>query len=262
MLWFVRLGTILERTLTPPRYILFLAGAALVGSCAELAVDGETGVGASGVVYAMFGLMWAGRGRYDEWRRTATQDNLKYFLVWGVFCLIGTWMHFLNIANAAHGAGLLFGLALGWLLVAPRRRPLWAIPLALLGVVCVLSLTWMPWSWAWNWWKGNRELSAKHYTAAIAAYERSLRTGGQPSALWHNLALAWEGVGETEHGRNHDAAAVDALTRAEAAWRKSKGLEAQEAVTDKSEESSDDPADSLVDKLREKAKREAPATHK
>ena len=115
MLWMVQLGRILERTLPPFTYLAFLVAAAAVGSATELLVSGTTGIGMSGVVYAMFGLMWAGRGAFSSWRAVATQDNLRVFVFWGLFCVAATYFHFLSIANGAHGGGFLFGLCIGFL---------------------------------------------------------------------------------------------------------------------------------------------------
>ena len=139
MLWLVQLGRILESTLHPVVYLAFILGAAAVGSACEVLVSGTTGIGMSGVVYAMFGLMWAGRGMFPVWAAVATRDNLRFFIGWGLFCVVATWFHFLSVANGAHGGGFLFGLCIGFLFFTPRRRWVWAAPLALLVGVTVFS---------------------------------------------------------------------------------------------------------------------------
>jgi GlpG protein len=132
MIWLVQLGRILELTLSPLIYPAFLIAAAAVGSACELLVSGTTGIGMSGVVYAMFALMWAGRGMYPVWGAVATRPNLNVFIAWGLFCLAATWLRLLNVANGAHAGGFLFGLCIGFLFFVPRRRWVWAAPLALL----------------------------------------------------------------------------------------------------------------------------------
>ena len=139
MIWLVQIGRILEGTLNPLIYLAFLVGAAAVGSGCEVLISGQTGIGMSGVVYAMFGLMWAGRGLYPAWGAIATRDNLYLFIGWGLFCVVATWFHFLNVANGAHGGGFLFGLCIGFLFFTPRRRWVWAAPLALLVGVTIFS---------------------------------------------------------------------------------------------------------------------------
>ena len=139
VIWLFQLGRVLENTLNPIVYLAFLVGAAAVGSGCEVLISGQTGIGMSGVVYAMFALMWAGRGVYPAWAAVATRDNLRYFILWGLFCVVATWLHFLNIANGAHGGGFLFGLCIGFLFFVPRRRWVWAAPLVLLVGVTVFS---------------------------------------------------------------------------------------------------------------------------
>ena len=158
MLWLYQLGSILELSIGRFKYAAILAGAALVGSGAEIIYDGQTGVGMSGVVYALFGVMWAGRGNYPAWRTVATQSNLLYLVGWGLLCIVATALHWFSVANAAHGAGFLLGLSIGWLFFAPRRRPLWFVPLALLAIMTVLSVTYLPWSAEWRDWKSTQTL--------------------------------------------------------------------------------------------------------
>ena len=140
MLWLVQLGRILENTLHPLAYLGFVVAAAAVGSGCELLIPPhQTGIGMSGVVYAMFGLMWAGRSAFASWASVATPDNLRLFVLWGLFCIAGTYLHFLNIANGAHVGGFLFGLSVGYLFFTLRRHWVWAVPLVLLAGVTVFS---------------------------------------------------------------------------------------------------------------------------
>ncbi len=139
MLWLIQLGRILEATLNPVVYLAILVGAAAVGGGCEFLISGSTGIGMSGVVYAMFALMWAGRGLYPAWGAVATQANLRLFIGWGLFCIVATYLHILSIANGAHGGGFLFGLSVGFLFFTPRRRWVWAAPLVLLIGATVFS---------------------------------------------------------------------------------------------------------------------------
>jgi membrane associated rhomboid family serine protease len=139
MLWLVQIGRILEATLNPIVYLAFLVGAAAVGGGCQFLISGSTGIGMSGVVYAMFALMWAGRGLYPAWGAVATQANLRLFVGWGLFCIVATYLHILAIANGAHAGGFLFGLSVGFLFFTPRRRWVWAAPLVLLVGATVFS---------------------------------------------------------------------------------------------------------------------------
>ncbi len=225
MLWLVQLGRILERTLPPAIYLLFIVAGAAIGSATEMLISNQTGIGMSGVVYAMFGLMWAGRGAYPAWRTVATQDNLRLLVLWGLFCVATTYLPFLHflglyIANGAHGGGFLFGLCIGFLFYSPRRRYVWAAPLALLLAGCVLACTWQPWSGDWTFWKGNREFDRKHYAQAIQWYQASLKHGADPHDAWHNISLAWNNIAADDAGRKDAAGAADAISEYQSAAQK------------------------------------------
>jgi GlpG protein len=66
--------------------------------------------GMSGVVYALFGYLWMkGVSRPDE-GMGVNQNTVLIMVVWFVLCLTGA---FGPIANAAHGVGLVVGMAFG-----------------------------------------------------------------------------------------------------------------------------------------------------
>lgn len=220
LMWLYPLGRVLELTMGRMRYLLFVIASAAVGSCVEILVSGQTGIGASGVVYALFGLMWAGRGTRESWRLVATRKNLEVFIVWGLFCVAATAMHFLNIANGAHGGGFLFGLSIGYLFYSPRRRAIWIAPLAALLIASVVSLTYVPWSTEWTFWKGTQEFERHRYPQAITWFQRSLQRGGAAQANWVNIAAAWQNIAEDAASRHDDAAMGRALREARTAMTK------------------------------------------
>ncbi len=219
LLWLMQLGRVLERTLPPWVYLGFVVAAAAAGSATQLLLSGQTGIGLSGVVYALFGLLWAGRGYDDSWRAVATRDNLQYMIGWGVFCVFATYFHWLglHVANGAHAGGFLFGLCIGYLFYAPRRRWAWAAPLAVLTAACVLACAWQPWSGDWTLWKGNREFSGKRYAQAIGWYQASLRHGSDPHDLWFNISLAWNSIAREELSRKNVVGAAKAAAEAQQA---------------------------------------------
>lgn len=222
--WLWQLGQLIEAEIGGPRYalIVFTAAGLLRG---RSRVVRHNRIGMSGVVYALFGLMWAARGSYPYWQRVATHANLNLFLGWGLFCVFGTYLGFMRIANGAHAAGLLYGLSIGWLFFAPRRRPLWAIPLSLLALLTVLALTWMPWSSHWTFWKGNHDFVNRRYRSAIGWYKRSLSLGGDREALWENISHAWSNIAYYAYRRNDLVAEAHAVQESEAAMRRLKQLQ-------------------------------------
>jgi GlpG protein len=195
MLYLLAFGAILEATLNPLQWALFFIASAVAGSGVELALTNQTGIGASGVVYAMFGLLWAGRREVPLWQLVATPKNMRIVLGWGLFCIAATWLGVLRIANGAHVGGFLFGLAVGWLFVAHRRQWLAGVLLTALILITVLSVRWMPWSGAWCEWKGNHEAAQQEYAAAIQWFQRSLRLGQDPARVWAKIAVAEQQLG-------------------------------------------------------------------
>jgi len=191
MIWLFRMGSVLEISIGTVYYFLFWVAAAAVSSCAELAVTGSTGIGASGVVYAIFGMLWAGRGRYPEWGQWANASNIRLFLGWGIFCLVMTDLHIMQVANWAHAGGLAFGYCVGAALLIPRQRWIAVGSLVALLTMSAFSLTYMPWSANWTFWKGNKEFTAQNYTQAVSWYKKSLKLGVDPSAAWENIGSAW-----------------------------------------------------------------------
>ena len=161
-----------------------------------------------GVVYAIFGLLWAGRASSVAWRQVANQNNLKYFVGWGVICIVLTYTNVLRIGNGAHWGGFLYGLAIGGIFYAPRRQPLWGFALAALGVVCVLSLTWLPWTTEWQWYHGVKDVDRKQYASAINHFEWAMRLGYKSSMVPQNIAFCWQELAKEAVSR-HDTKAAD-----------------------------------------------------
>ena len=210
MMWLLRLGAILEQTLNPLAWALFFIAASVAGSCAELALSGDTGIGASGVVYAMFGLVWAGRARFPAWAAVATRDNLNLFIGWGVLCIVLTYFDLMAIANGAHAGGFIFGLAVGWLVGSTRYRIPAALLLASMAALTALSVTWMPWSGRWTAWTAGKAFEAQDYPLAIERYRRSLKLGFSREVGWENIARAYENLGNQSAATEARLHAVEA----------------------------------------------------
>lgn len=212
MMWLLQLGPVMEETMNPLAYAGFILTSAVIGSGAELAWAGRTGIGMSGVVYAMAGLMWAGRSSIPAWRPAMTQQTLNSLLIWGVFCMLGTWTGSMHIANAAHFGGLLYGFAIGFLFYAQRRKPAWALVLAGLVAMTVLSVTWMPWSQEWTYWKAEQAAAKHDYAVAISWYERSVRKNLTGMFALTRMSSCWAALA-TQAAQRGDKPAQDHAAR-------------------------------------------------
>jgi len=148
--WLVIFGTLCERVMGSVKFAAFFLIAAFVSSGIQLAVSSETGHGASGVVYALFGFTWVTRGYYRQFRTIALERNASAFVIWALVCVIVTWLKIMNIGNGAHISGLLFGVGVGAAFVLEFKKPLIVAVLVLMLASGIVSMFWMPWSAEWR----------------------------------------------------------------------------------------------------------------
>src|SRR5688572_2932615 len=80
--WLWELGRRLETSIGPWPYLALVAVSAGIASSFQLAASDSTGIGASGVVYAIFGFMWLARPRHPEFREIITTRIIWLFILW------------------------------------------------------------------------------------------------------------------------------------------------------------------------------------
>jgi GlpG protein len=125
MLW--QLGAAVELRRGPWRYLMFVLTCAVASNLAQYAVGGTRWDnwppllhasplfgGMSGVLYGLFGYAWM-KARYEPELGLWIGPGVAFWLIaWLFLCMTGVLG---RVANAAHVAGLLFGVVIG---VAPR----------------------------------------------------------------------------------------------------------------------------------------------
>jgi GlpG protein len=185
--WMWILGSALERSIGPLRWLVFFVAAAWVSSGIQF-LTGDQGIGMSGVGYALFGFGWRARERMPEFAKIVTQKTVQLFLVWLVFCIVTTYTGLYAVGNGAHIGGMLFGLAVAEAFVCRRRIALMLFNLAALGILATLPLFWCPWSVTWVSIQANKALVKQDYPAAIGWYQRALKLGQEPAFVWESLA--------------------------------------------------------------------------
>jgi len=111
-LWLWELGGAIERTSQSWKLGALVIIIGLVSNIAQYIYAGPYFGGLSGVVYGLLGYVWA-QGHFNPSARLIlNQYVMIMMLVWFAVC----WTGLLGpIANMAHTAGLLMGLAWGWL---------------------------------------------------------------------------------------------------------------------------------------------------
>ena len=139
---FFPLSRALERWLGPWVALLMYVFFAL-GSGAPQALEGSSAIGASGVVYALFGFLWVCRRRYDVAAEAVTPAIIETMLAWLAICAVVNFFGG-HIANTAHVFGLIFGWLVGQVVVARKKykAPIALGTLALWGLL--VALTYLP----------------------------------------------------------------------------------------------------------------------
>jgi GlpG protein len=112
MLWLLDLGSMIEaRQKTWVLAVLVLVIAA-VSNLAQYVVGGPGFGGMSGVVYGLLGYVWI-RGKFDPGSGLFVHPtNVTLMIIWFFICFTGQMG---DIANMAHAAGLVMGMAWGYL---------------------------------------------------------------------------------------------------------------------------------------------------
>jgi GlpG protein len=119
MLWLFQLGSMIEGRQGRVRLALIVLALAIGSNVAQYARHGPEFGGMSGVIYGLFGYVWV-RGRLDPGSGLyIDRQNVVLMIVWFFACftrLVGP------IANVAHAAGLILGVAYGFVTALLARR--------------------------------------------------------------------------------------------------------------------------------------------
>lgn len=189
--WMFILGGLLELEIGRLKWILLYLSSAIISSVAQLAFSNNIGIGASGVIYSMFGFIWITRNVYPKFKVIATKETFYLLVGWLFICIFFTASGVLNVGNAAHIAGLLFGLGIGAIIVFNIKRGITIIISTLVTVATLVPLFWCPWSALWVSSKANDYFKAGEYKTAITWYNRAADLGQNRVWVLQNIALAY-----------------------------------------------------------------------
>lgn len=118
MLWLLDLGGQIERTRGTWRLAAMVLATQTVSAVAQVQWEGPYFGGMSGVVYGLFGYVWM-KCRYDPPTAVyVSPSNVWIMLAWLLACMTGLLG---PVANAAHVAGLMCGMAIGLAPLGWRR---------------------------------------------------------------------------------------------------------------------------------------------
>ena len=179
--WLWVLGSCLERQMGAWCFLPFYLLAAIVTSSFQLAAGDSTGIGASGVVYAIFGYIWHARDRVPEFQRILNPEIISLSFGWLFLCIPLTLTGILNVANVAHFAGLAWGIMVAEWIFGNRRK------LSMAGIVATLGLAiavlfWCPWSVAWLTIQAYQTHQKGDLPKALSWYDRIIQI--DPGHQW------------------------------------------------------------------------------
>jgi GlpG protein len=110
MFWLADLGAQFEMLRKSWRLAGFVVGAAIFSNLAQYLWHGPGFGGMSGVVYALFGYTWMKAHFEPNTKFRLNTGAVPTMLIWLFLCMTGALG---PIANAAHLAGLVFGVVAG-----------------------------------------------------------------------------------------------------------------------------------------------------
>ena len=145
--WLWILGKKVEFETTKTFYILFIISAALVSSLSQIGFADTSGIGLSGIGYALFGFIFIKNKTTESYKNYLDKRTINLFLFWLVICLFLTHTNMLIVGNAAHIGGLLWGITLAYISKFKNYKQ-WAIGFSL---ICILfsSIFLNPFSISW-----------------------------------------------------------------------------------------------------------------
>ena len=205
--WLWIFGSILESSLGRVRWAGLYLALAIISSAAELTVGGETGIGASGVIFGFFGFMWSGRRVVAAFQKVISRQIIKTFLIWLWICIIATVADVFRVGNTAHIAGLVAGVLMGQIFVVRKQKIPATAGLALVATLSLAGLVWAPWSYSWKSEQALKAYKERDFDQAEVLIKEALAGGQDKAWCWDMLARTYLAMGD----RNRYSAAVEEL---------------------------------------------------
>ncbi|RBP40450.1 GlpG protein [Roseimicrobium gellanilyticum] len=196
--WLWLLGRLMEDEIGSSRFLVFYLGASIVSSTVQLAVSDTTGIGASGVLYAIFGFMWRTRMVYPRFQSIIVPQTVKVFFIWLVACFFLTAGKLMNIANGAHLAGLVYGVVMAECFVVRRPRLPYAAGAVVLAGLALVPLWWAPWSPTWQGVKAYDAIEAGRREEAVERLTTMIRLEPQEPWAYLQRSKLYREMGESD----------------------------------------------------------------
>jgi GlpG protein len=168
MLW--TLGKATEEWMGSLLFAGFVVVTALGSSAAQFLIGGS-GIGLSGVVYALFGFLYALRWYKDFAAALIQPQVIKIFVGWFFLGIIVTYLNIYPIGNTAHGAGAVIGFLFGKAVLAAQRKALVPGVVVLVGLLTASVYT--PWQPQYAAYQGYQAIQRRDFPAALTWFRRA-----------------------------------------------------------------------------------------
>ncbi len=165
LLWIWRFGRALDRWLGSWRFALLLLPLAAGPIAAEVLL-GNSAAGLSGIVYGLFGFLFALRHDEEFAAEQVPPAVIQTMVVWFFLCIGLTYLGWLPVANAAHGVGAVLGWLFGRAYLS-RLRWVATSGVVLLTLALIAATQYMPWNERYDWHRGVRCAQRGDYAGAV-----------------------------------------------------------------------------------------------
>lgn len=184
--WFWFFGKKVEFETNRIQYLSLIVTAALVSSLAQLGFSGSTGIGFSGIGYALFGFLFIKSSTSDDYYDFLDKRTINLFFGWLVLCVILTKIEVWNVGNAAHICGLVWGIVIAYSSRLSKAMK-WVVRSVLF---CLIGTTflWNPFATSWLSHKAYNLHNDQKIDEAIVVYKKILKRDSDSEFAKKNLA--------------------------------------------------------------------------
>ena len=184
LLW--QFGPVVEAWMGRWRYIGFFVLLSVSSVAAQIFWTKGTPVGLSGVVYGLFGLLFAMRRHKDFAQQLMTPAVVQTLVIWFFICIVMSSRGGMNVANVAHLVGALTGWLFGYAALQKQRIAIMTIlSIACLGIGA--STVYMPWDYTYCVFRYQEAAQANNMQAALDWLQKAAKAPNAPAKAFQGV---------------------------------------------------------------------------